>query len=62
MKKQSELNEKYEEAGEEQLAALIKEAGEEVRVKRREAMANHFNRLGDIIRKATSPRQGSLSA
>ncbi len=60
MKTELESNEKNREAGEEQLRALIKQAGAEARRKKSEVMAQHFNKLRDIIAEAVSHKQGSL--
>lgn len=46
-----EQNGKNIETGEEQLLTLIKEAGEAARRKKREAMARHYDRLREAIRK-----------
>nr|VFJ92462.1 MAG: hypothetical protein BECKLFY1418A_GA0070994_102324 [Candidatus Kentron sp. LFY] len=54
MEKKFKQNGKNIETGEEQLLALIKEAGEEARRKKREVMAQHCDRLREAIRKAAT--------
>ena len=54
-------NTKDIEMGEKQLSALIKEAGEEARRKKREVMARHYDRLRDAIGRATAPKESVLA-
>ena len=60
MENESESNETDRDAGEEQLMALIKQAGDEARMKKSEAMKQHFNKLRDVIADAASHKQRSL--
>ncbi len=60
MKEKSKHNNKDIEAGEEQLFTLIKQAGEEARLKKREAMEQHFNKLRNIIIEATARKKSPL--
>ncbi|MBF0236979.1 MAG: hypothetical protein HQM12_04675 [SAR324 cluster bacterium] len=46
--------------GEEQLSVLIRQAGNEARLKKIEAMDHHFNKLRDVIAEVVSRKQGSL--
>nr|VFK37281.1 MAG: hypothetical protein BECKSD772F_GA0070984_101330 [Candidatus Kentron sp. SD]VFK42336.1 MAG: hypothetical protein BECKSD772E_GA0070983_101626 [Candidatus Kentron sp. SD]VFK79450.1 MAG: hypothetical protein BECKSD772D_GA0070982_105016 [Candidatus Kentron sp. SD] len=47
-------NTKDIEMGEEQLLALMKEAGEEARRKKRGTMARHYDRLRDAVNRAAA--------
>lgn len=60
MKKALEPKEKNKESGEKQLTELIRQAGHEARIKKREVMTQHFNRLQEVIKKAVSRKQKSL--
>ncbi len=48
------------ETGENQLKALIKEAGDEARNKKRKVMAKHFSKLRDAITAAVPQKQNSI--
>ncbi|VFM96751.1 MAG: hypothetical protein BECKG1743D_GA0114223_102275 [Candidatus Kentron sp. G] len=54
-------NGKNIEIGEEQLSALIKEAGEEARMKKRDVMARHYDRLRDAVNRAAAPKESALA-
>jgi len=56
----SDQDNKHQEAGEEQLAALIKQAGEEARVRKREALDRHFKMLQTVIAEGLSRRKDSI--
>ncbi len=56
----SDKNNKYEEVGEEQLAVLIKEAGEEARKRKKEAMERHFKMIEAAIAEGLSRRKEPL--
>lgn len=60
MKELSDRNNKHQEDGEEQLAVLINQAGEEARVRKREAMDRHFKRLREVIAESVPRRQESI--
>lgn len=49
-----------QEAGDEQLFELIKQAGNEARIRKQEAMARHFDRLRAAIAEGVSVRQDSV--
>ncbi len=51
-----------EEVGEEQLAVLIKQAGDEARARKREALDRHFNMLRTVIAEGVSRRKESIPA
>lgn len=53
-------NNKHQEVGEEQLAVLINQAGEEARVRKREALDRHFKRIREVIAESVSRRQESI--
>ena len=55
-------NKKHEdEEEEEQLFQLIKQAGEDARSRKREAMARHINKLQAVISEAVSRKNNSVS-
>jgi hypothetical protein len=56
----SDQDNKHQEAGEEQLAALIKQAGEEARGRKREALDRHFKMLQTVIAEGFSRRKDSI--
>ncbi|MDQ1351371.1 MAG: hypothetical protein QG657_1673 [Acidobacteriota bacterium] len=62
MTKICKRNMKHEEAGEEHLAVLIKQAGEEARKRKREAMDRHFKMLQSAIAEGLSRRKESIKA
>ncbi len=51
---------KHEEVGEEQLTVLMKQAGEEARKRRREAMEQHFKMIEAAIAEGLSRRKEPL--
>ena len=55
------LHNKKHEAEEEQLFQLIKQAGEDARSRKREAMARHINKLQAVISEAVSRKNNSVS-
>jgi dsDNA-binding SOS-regulon protein len=54
MEKVADRYKKHQESGEEQLAALIKQAGEEARARKREALDLHFKKLRAVIAEGVS--------
>jgi hypothetical protein len=56
----SDQNHKHQEAGEEQLAALIKQAGAEARARKRKAMDQHFKKLRAAIAEGVSRWKESI--
>jgi hypothetical protein len=56
----SDQDNKHQEAGEEQLAALIKQAGEEARGRKRKALDRHFKMLQTVIAEGLSRRKDSI--
>ena len=45
---------------EEQLTTLIKQAGDDARIKKREIMTQHVNKLRNVIKEAVSHKHSSL--
>ena len=60
MKQRFDSNDKSQEAGEEQLTALIKQAGDEARKLKQEALARHFKKLRAAIAEAASRQHDSI--
>ena len=60
MEEAADQDNKHQEVGEEQLAILIKQAGEEARARKREAMDRHFKRLESAIAEGVSRRKKSI--
>jgi hypothetical protein len=60
MKQGFDSNDKNQETAEKRLAALIKQAGDEARARKRKAMAWHFKKLQTVIGEAVSRRQDSI--
>jgi hypothetical protein len=60
MEEVSDKNNKHQEVGEEQLTVLIKQAGDEARVRKREALDRHFKMLRAVIAEGVSRRQESI--
>ena len=60
MKQKIDLNDKNQETSEKRLAALIQQAGDEARVRKREAMALHFKKLQTVIGEAVYRQQNSI--
>ncbi|MFH1146919.1 MAG: hypothetical protein V1736_04355 [Pseudomonadota bacterium] len=58
MKQDDDSNDKSQETAEERLSTLIKQAGEEARVRKREALACHFRKLQAVIHEAMSKQPG----
>lgn len=54
-------NNKHQEVGEEQLTALIKQAGDEARARKREALNRHLKMLQAAIAEGVSRRKDSLA-
>ena len=54
-------NDKNQETAEKRLVALIKQAGDEARARKREALALHFKKLETVIGEAVPCRQDSMS-
>ncbi|OEU76816.1 MAG: hypothetical protein BA872_05720 [Desulfobacterales bacterium C00003060] len=61
MKQGFDSDDKNQETAENRLAALIKEAGDEARARKREALAWHFEKLQTVIGEAVSRRQDSIT-
>ena len=57
MEELSDQNNQHQEDGEEQLAILISQAGEEARARKREALDRHFKRIQEAIAEGMSRRQ-----
>lgn len=53
-------NDKNQETAEKRLAALIKQAGDEARARKRGALALHFKKLQTVIGEAVSRQQNSM--
>jgi hypothetical protein len=53
-------NNKHQEVGEEQLTVLIKQAGDEARARKREALERHFKMLRAVIAEGVSRRKESI--
>jgi len=60
MEELSDKNIKHQEVGEEQLAVLINQAGEEARLRKRKALDRHFKRIREVIAESVSRRQESI--
>jgi len=60
MEQAFDSNDKNQETAEERLAALIKQAGDEARARKREALAWHFKKLQTVIGEAVSRQQDSI--
>ena len=60
MEEISDQNNKHQEVGEEQLTVLIKQAGDEARVRKREALDRHFKMLRAVIAEGVSRRKESI--
>ncbi|MFH0926795.1 MAG: hypothetical protein V1872_14375 [bacterium] len=60
MEQKLDVDEEDQEPGEEQLFELIKQAGDEARARKREAMAQHFKKLKDMVAEVMSQQQNSI--
>jgi len=60
MKQELDSNDKNQKTAEKRLAALIKQAGDEARARKRKAMAWHFKKLQTVIGEAVSLQQDSM--
>ena len=60
MKQGFDSNDKNRETAEKRLAALIKQAGDEARARKRKALAWHFKKLQTVIGEAVSRQQASI--
>ncbi|MFC2140761.1 hypothetical protein ACFLQP_00505 [Acidobacteriota bacterium] len=60
MEEVSDQNNKHQEVGEEQLTVLIKQAGDEARARKREALERHFKMLRAVIAEGVSRRKESI--
>jgi hypothetical protein len=56
----SDQDSQQQEVGEEQLKILIKQAGDEARARKREALDRHFKRLRNVIAEGLSRRKESI--
>ena len=52
----------YQEVGEEQLEVLVKQAGDDARIRKREALDRHFKMLQAAIAEGMSRRKESIRA
>ena len=57
MKQKFVRREENQEPGETQLVALIKQAGDDARTRRKKTLAQHFNRLRVAVAEAVSNQQ-----
>ena len=60
MKERLDLNDKNREAEEKHLTELIKQAGDEARARKKEALARHVIKIQAVITEALSSQQGSM--
>lgn len=60
MKKETQPDSTRQEEGEEQLSILIKQAGDEARMRRNKALEKHFNKLKEVVAEAVSHQQTSV--
>ena len=60
MKQKFDLNDKNQETSEKRLAALIQQAGDEARVRKRKAMDWHLKKLQTVIGEAVSRQQNFI--
>lgn len=60
MKQGVDSNDKNREAEDDQLTELIKQAGDEARARKKEALARHFIKIQAVITEALSSQQGSI--
>ncbi len=60
MEKVADQDNKHQEVGEEQLTVLIKQAGDEARVRKREALDRHFKMLQAVIAEGVARRKESI--
>jgi len=58
----SDQDNTYQEVGEEQLEALVKQAGDDARIRKREALDRHFKMLQAAIAEGVSRRKESIRA
>lgn len=61
MKQESDSIDQNQNTAEDRLTTLIKQAGDEARARKREALAQHFKKLQDVIGEAVSRQQGPTS-
>ena len=61
MKEGSDKNNQIQEAGEEQLNELIKQAGKEARARKKEALARHLKMLKAAVVEGVARRKNSLT-
>ncbi len=60
MKHEFDQNDQNQEAGEEQLSILIKQAGNDARLRKQEAMFRHFEKIRAVVIKAKSQQEWTL--
>jgi hypothetical protein len=60
MKHEFDQNDQNQEAGEEQLSILIKQAGNDARLRKQEAMFRHFEKIRSVIIEAKSRQEWTL--
>lgn len=60
MEKVVSQDNKHQEIGEKQLTVLIKQAGEEARLRKREALERHFKMLRTVIAEGMARRKKSI--
>ena len=60
MEHEFDPNDRNQEAGEEQLSILIKQAGNDARLRKQEAMFRHFAKIRAVVIKAKSQQEWTL--
>ncbi|MEI7590290.1 MAG: hypothetical protein WCJ49_03105 [Deltaproteobacteria bacterium] len=60
MKHEFDPNDQNQEAGEEQLSIIIKQAGNDARLRKQEAMFRHFEKIRAVIIEAKSRQEWTL--
>jgi len=60
MEQKFDPNDSNQEAGEEQLSILIKQAGNDARLHKQEAMSRHFEKIRSVIIEAKSRQEWTL--
>lgn len=61
MEHEFDPNDRNQEGGEEHLAILIKQAGNDARSRKREVLYSHFEKLRAVIIEAKSRQQGTIT-
>lgn len=60
MERRLDPNDSNQEAGEEHLSILIKQAGNDARSRKQEAMSRHFEKIRAVINEAKSRQEWTL--